>query len=160
MLAGSGTYAQPYALNFTEDPLAKSLVILNPPMLKSRLPLFMDNLNTLLAKLSFYKFNRQAMADLDEVLNWIDLGNKSLFLGLHVKATLYLFENSYQKVEGGNFKQRRRSLPLEPLVFEAFPDSFKSLVRFIQCKLIMNKSELRMGLVFRRHDTAQKQRLE
>jgi len=71
------------------------------------------------------------MKDLSDVIEWIEIGNKTLFAPLDVKMTLYLFENSYQEVEGGSFKQRRRSLPLESLVFEAFPDLFKKLIRFI-----------------------------
>lgn len=35
------------------------------------------------------------MRDLDEVIEWIDLSNKSIFSPLDMKATLYLFENSY-----------------------------------------------------------------
>jgi hypothetical protein len=98
MLNGNGTFGTPYSVNFENDPLAKSLVLLNKDVLKSKLPLFFANLNTLLAKLSFYKFNRQSMRDLDEVIDWVDMGNKSLFASLDVKATLYLFENSYQEV--------------------------------------------------------------
>jgi hypothetical protein len=131
MLDGNGTFDTPYSINFENDAFAKSLVYLNKDILKSKLPLFFTNLNTLLAKLSFYKFNRQSMRDLDEIIDWVDMGNKSLFASLDTKATLYIFENSYQEVQGGSFKQRRRSLPLEPLVFEAFPEIFKSLIRFI-----------------------------
>ena len=48
----------PYKINFTEDPLAKSIVFLDKAQLQSRLPPFFENLNTLLDKLSFFKFNR------------------------------------------------------------------------------------------------------
>ena len=63
--------------------------------MKEKLPIFFENLNTLLAKLSFYKFNRQIMRDLGEVIDWIEMGNKTLFNPLDTKATLFLFENSY-----------------------------------------------------------------
>lgn len=72
MLAGNGTYENPYTLNFEDDPLAKSLVYLDKQGLKTKLPIFLENLNTLLAKLSFYKLNRQCMKDLSELLEWID----------------------------------------------------------------------------------------
>lgn len=160
MLAGNGTFETPYNLRFEEDSLAKSLVHLNPFLLKSELPPFFENLNTLLAKLSFYKFPRQAMRDLDEVIEQIDLANKSLFTPLDLKATLYLFENCYQCVAGGNFKQRRRSLPLEPLVFEAFPRVFKSLICFVQNKLLSRKSEIRFGLILRPHDAECRRKLQ
>jgi len=65
--------------------------------LKDQLPLFFENLNTLLARLSFFKFTRQAMKDLAEIIDWIELGNKTLFNPLDTKATLYLFENSYEE---------------------------------------------------------------
>lgn len=89
------------------------------------------------------------MKDLEEVLEWIDVGNKILLNPLEVKVTLYLFENTYTPMEGGSFKQKRRALPLELIVFEAFPDLFKSCIKFIQSKLLAKKSELRMGLVFK-----------
>jgi len=49
----------------------------------------------LLAKLSFFKFNRTTMHDLNEIIEWIDMGNKALFNPVDCKATLYIFENFY-----------------------------------------------------------------
>lgn len=95
LLSGSGTFNSPYLLDFESDPYAKSLVCFNKDELKPRLPLFFENLNTLLSKLSFFKLNRQAMKDLSDVVEWVDVGNKSLFNPNNVKATLYMFENSY-----------------------------------------------------------------
>lgn len=160
MLAGNGTLNTPYRCNFTQDPLAKSLVYLNKTVLQKKLPPFFENLNSLLDKLCFYKFNRQTMKDLSDVIDWIELGNKTLFSTAHVKMTLYLFENSYQEVQGGSFKQRRRSLPLEAPVFEAFPDLFKKLVRFVQLKLLNKKSEIRFGLVIRPTSHSQRKRMQ
>lgn len=59
LLAGNGTLNTPYKLNFLDDPLAKSIVYLDIATLKSKLPPFFENLNTLLDKLCFFKFNRQ-----------------------------------------------------------------------------------------------------
>lgn len=131
LLGGSGTFNNPYYVNFEEDPLAKSLVYFSKEYLKPKLPIFFENLNTLLGKLSFYKLNRQAMKDLEDVLEWIDVGNKVLMNPLQVKVTLFLFENTYTPMEGGSFKQKRRSLPMELIVFEAFPDLFKTTIKFI-----------------------------
>lgn len=89
------------------------------------------------------------MKDLEDVLEWIDMGNKVLFNPLEVRMSLFLFENTYTPMEGGSFKQKRRALPMELLVFEAFPDLFKTTIKFIQSKLLAKKSELRMGLVFK-----------
>lgn len=58
MLAGNGTLSTPYRVNFTEDPLAKSLVFLNKEKLRRKMPVFFENMNSLLDKLCFYKFNR------------------------------------------------------------------------------------------------------
>ena len=79
MLAGTGTLSTPYRVNFTEDPLAKSLIFLNKALLQKKLPSFFENLNSLLDKVCFYKFNRQTMKDLSDVIEWIELGNKTLF---------------------------------------------------------------------------------
>jgi len=35
------------------------------------------------------------MRDLDEIIEWVDMGNKSLFNPLDCKAILYIFENFY-----------------------------------------------------------------
>ena len=58
LLAGSGTFNNPYYLNFEDDPLAKSLVYLHKDSMKKKLPIFFENLNTLLTKTSFFKSNR------------------------------------------------------------------------------------------------------
>ena len=71
------------------------------------------------------------MRDLDEIIDWIDLGNKTLFNPVDVKATLYIFENYYEETNNGSYKQKRRSLPLDPLVFESFERFYKELIRFI-----------------------------
>lgn len=95
LLAGNGTLNTPYKLNFLDDPLAKSLVYLNSSTLKAKLPPFFENLNTLLDKLCFFKFNRQTSKDLSDIIDWIEIGNRTLFVPLNVKICLYIFENSY-----------------------------------------------------------------
>ena len=149
MLAGSGTFNSPYSVNFEDDALAKSIVYFHKATLKDSLPLWFENLNTLLSKTSFFKLSSSALKDLGQVIDWIEMGNKTLFHPLDTKATLYLFENSYSPMEGGTFKQRRRSFPMESVVFDAFPDLFENLIRFVKTKLMGRKSEIRLGLVFR-----------
>ena len=95
LLSGSGSHNNPYQLNFDEDPLAKSVVYFNAHTLSQHLPLFFRNLNTLLARLSFRNLTSQVKRDLAEVIEWIELGNKTLFNPLDTKATLYLFESQY-----------------------------------------------------------------
>ena len=95
MLSGCGTFNSPYYLNFENDPYAKALVYLNEDKMKKDLPLFFNNLNGLLSKLSFFKLGVQTMKDLSDVIAWIEVGNKTLFNPQNVKATFFLFENSY-----------------------------------------------------------------
>jgi len=104
MLAGSGTFNSPYYVNFEDDALAKSIVYFNKATLKDSLPLWFENLNTLLSKTSFFKLSGQIAKDLAEVVDWVEMGNKTLFNPLDTKATIYLFENSYEGVEGGSFR--------------------------------------------------------
>lgn len=149
MLSGSGTFNSPYFCNFEDDALAKSIVYFHKATLKDSLPLWFENLNTLLSKTSFYKLTGATSKDLSEVIDWVEMGNKTLFNPLETKATLYLFENSYHGVEGGSFKQRRRSFPLESVVLESFPELYTSLIRFVKTKLMARKSEIKLGIVFR-----------
>ena len=127
-MCGNGTLSTPYTLNFLDDPVAKSLVFLNEESFKDKLPPFLQNMNTLLDRLCFFKFNRQTMKDLQDIMEWVDLGNKTIFNLAQVKMTLYVFENSYKQVSGNEFKQRRRSMPLDLAVFDLYPSMFKKLI--------------------------------
>lgn len=152
MLSGCGTFNSPYYLNFEKDPYAKALVYLREEKMKKDLPIWFNNLNALLGKLSFYKLGVQTMKDLTDVIQWIEVGNKTLFNPENTKATLYLFENSYQEVEGGSFKQKRRSLPLDEKIWASFGwEMGHDLIRFVQAKLMVKKSEIRLGVLFREH---------
>ena len=82
-----------------------------------------------------------------QILEWIDLANKSLFQPLKIHVTLWLFENSFVKVEG-KLVQRRRSLPIESAYLQAFPDIYKRLIGFIKSKMFRERSEVRLGLNF------------
>ena len=55
LLAGSGTYNHPYMLDFIEDTIAKSLVLIDFEYFKDKLPVFLENFNSQHSKLSFYK---------------------------------------------------------------------------------------------------------
>lgn len=57
MVSGNGTLQTPYKID-QSDLLSKQLVFLDQERLGTILPLFFQNLNMLLDKLSFYKFNR------------------------------------------------------------------------------------------------------
>ena len=159
MLGGSGTFNSPYYVNFEDDALAKSIVYFNKSTLKESLPLWFENLNTLLSKTSFFKLEGAVMKDLAEVIDWIEMGNKTLFNPLDTKVSLYLFENSYQSVEGGAFKQRRRSFPMESVVFEAFPEMLTRMIKFVKTKLMGRKSEIRLGLVFKPFNDEKRRKL-
>ena len=64
MLGGSGTFNSPYYVNFEDDALAKSIVYFNQATLKDSLPLWFENLNTLLSKTSFFKLSSATIKDL------------------------------------------------------------------------------------------------
>lgn len=55
LIAGSGTFSNPYLLDFKDDAYVKSLVLIHFDYFKERLPLFLENFNSVLNKLSFYK---------------------------------------------------------------------------------------------------------
>lgn len=50
-------------------------------------------------------------------------------------------------------------MPLETMTFEAFPQMFKSLVKFVQMKLLTKKSEIRFGLVIKSTTVDQRKRM-
>ena len=94
LVSGAGTYNNPYNIDYENDPYVKSIVMINKKQLKMRLPMFFENLDSLLNRLSFYKFTGQIIKDLDTLLEYIDFGNKRIFFPLNVKITLYVFEIS------------------------------------------------------------------
>ena len=55
LMAGSGTFSSPYKLEYEEDTLAKSVVLLKFEFFKDKLPIFFENFNSELSKLSFFK---------------------------------------------------------------------------------------------------------
>ena len=124
--------------------------MLNTLLFKKKLPPFFENLNTLLDKLCFYKFNVLTIKDLGDVLDWVDLGNKKYFFPMDLKISLFVFENSYQQLDGGSYRQRRRSMPLEKIVFDTFPVLFEKLISFIQLKMLTQHSEIKLGLVIKK----------
>jgi hypothetical protein len=101
IVGGLGTFSSPYKINFENDILAKSLVLLKKDHLTPVLPCFFDSLNSLLNKLSFYKFNRQTMKDLDDIHEMIQEGNKEIFYPLGTKIQLFVFENKYSQTING-----------------------------------------------------------
>lgn len=55
LIGGSGTYNTPYELDFMNDVLLKSLALIKLDYFKEKLPYFLENFNSQLYKLSFYK---------------------------------------------------------------------------------------------------------
>ena len=68
LLAGGGTFNNPYHLDFIEDSYAKSLVLIKYDFFKDKLPVFLENFNCQLNKLSFYKLRWQVMADISKTV--------------------------------------------------------------------------------------------
>lgn len=106
LISGTGSFNNPYNIDYNDDPYIKSILFLNKKCnfliclilrleLKPKLPMFLENLASLLRRLSFYNLTGQTLKDLNTLLDHIDFGNKHLFHPIGVKLTLYLFENKY-----------------------------------------------------------------
>jgi len=55
LLSGSGTFNHPYRLDFETDSLIKSVSMIKFDFFKDKLPIFLENFNSQLNKLSFFK---------------------------------------------------------------------------------------------------------
>jgi hypothetical protein len=55
LLSGSGTFNHPYRLDFETDALIKSVALIKFDFFKDKLPVFLENFNSQLNKLSFFK---------------------------------------------------------------------------------------------------------
>ena len=64
ILSGNGTFNHPYQFDFETDTFAKSIVLIHFEYLKDKLPVFLQNFNSQLSKLSFYKLQAQVTRDL------------------------------------------------------------------------------------------------
>ena len=161
LVSGNGTFNNPYYMNFENDPLAKSLVLINKSYLQNKLPMYFENLNSYLTRLTFYNFSGMILKDLNALLEWIDYGNKFIFNPLNFKMVLYLFENSYKKGPNGEIEQKkRRSFPIDSLLFNSFQTTFKSMIQFVKYKQLKKTSEIKFGIVFTQMDERQRKKQE
>jgi hypothetical protein len=64
LFAGSGTYHHPYFIDYRNDSYAKSLVLIQKKYFYDKLPVFFENFNSQLSKLSFYKLDVQVIRDI------------------------------------------------------------------------------------------------
>jgi hypothetical protein len=94
LIAGAGTYNHPYNLDYLNDPYVKSIVLMNLSYLQNKLPAFMENFNSELGKLSFYKVHTIVESDLMSVVKWVEKANRIMFNHFNLKCVLYLCENS------------------------------------------------------------------
>lgn len=93
LLAGNGTFNNPYSLDYKEDPFAKSMALIKLEFFKDKLPMFLENFNSDLSKLSFFKLQIQVMRDLGNVVEWLEKANRSMFNHFNMKCVLYIIEN-------------------------------------------------------------------
>ena len=108
VVGGSGTFSSPYRIDYERDPYIKSLLMINKEGknliclfcidLKSKLPGFLENMDSLFSRLCFYRFSGVILKDLNNLLYHIQFGNENIFNPLNVKMKLYVFLNSYKKV--------------------------------------------------------------
>jgi len=115
LCSGSGTFSHPYKVDFIEDTYAKSIALINLDYFREKLPPFLENFNSQLSKLSFYKLQEQVMSDLYNVIKWIERANKTMFNHFNVKCVLYICENTTYFTKQGVFNQQRKSFPLESI---------------------------------------------
>lgn len=153
LLAGAGTYNHPYHLDYQKDPYVKSIVLMNQSYLKKKLPPFLENFNSELGKLSFYKLHAVVESDLMSVVKWLERANRLMFNHFNVKAVLYLCENTTVQTADDDFKsfkQVRKSFPLESIFIDSFPKVFTELLSYVKLRLHSGKSEIRLLLSFKR----------
>lgn len=93
LAAGAGTFNHPYKIDYINDTYAKSLVLIDQNFFADKLPVFLENFNSQLGKLSFYKLQTQVMRDLYTVVKWLEDANKCMFNHFNVKCVLYICEN-------------------------------------------------------------------
>ena len=104
VLAGNGTFNHPYQLDFQNDSYVKSIVLIHFTFLKDKLPIFLQNFNTQLSKLSFYKLQPQVTRDLYKTVQWVERANRFMFNHFNIKGSLYILENQTKEVEIGVFR--------------------------------------------------------
>ena len=155
LLAGNGTYNHPYKVDFVEDAYVKSLVMMNIPFLQDKLPPFLENFNSELGKLSFYKLHPVVTRDLYNVVKWVEKANRIMFNHFNVKCVLYICENTTVQTDedavSKTFKQARKSFPLESIFIDSFPGLFVELLNYVKLRLHSGKSEIRLLLAFKRY---------
>jgi len=93
LIAGAGTYNHPYNLDYLNDPYVKSIVLMNLKYLQDKLPAFMENFNSDLGKLCFYKLHSVVESDLMSVVKWVEKANRIMFNHFNLKCVLYVCEN-------------------------------------------------------------------
>ena len=93
LAAGAGSFNHPYKIDYINDTYAKSLVLIDQNFFGDKLPVFLENFNSQLGKLSFYKLQTQVMRDLYTVVKWLEDANKCMFNHFNVKCVLYICEN-------------------------------------------------------------------
>ena len=54
LISGTGSFNNPYHVDFNNDPYVKSILLLNKKQLKPKLPMYLENLDSLIRRLSFY----------------------------------------------------------------------------------------------------------
>lgn len=94
LCSGSGTFSHPYKVDFIEDTYVKSIALINLEYFKEKLPPFLENFNSQLSRLSFYKLQEQVMSDLYNIIKWIERANRTMFNHFNVKCVLYVCENT------------------------------------------------------------------
>ena len=100
------------------------------------------------------------MKDINNIVEWLEKANEAQFYHFNVKCIFYVIENQYSDADGGVFKQKRRSFPLETIFFDAFPEMYIKLINYVRERMISKKSEIRLALIFKRYTKTKKIKTE
>ena len=87
---------------------------------------------------------------MNELIGYVEYGNRKILAESGVKITLYVFENLYSIDENDDKVQKRKSFPLDYKLNEAYPETLKLLIQYIRLRMLTNESEIKIGLVVTR----------
>jgi hypothetical protein len=154
LLAGAGTYNHPYHVDYIEDTYVKSIVLMDYQFMEDKIPAFLENFNSELSQLSFFKLHGIVARDLYNVIKWVERSNRLMFNHLNVKCVLHICENTTiltdEDSTSRTFKQSRKSFPLETIFIDSFPGMYSDLIDYVKLRLHSGSSEIRLLLSFRK----------
>ena len=163
-LVGEGSYHNPYQLDYDHDPIIKSigLKLQNQKLWKK----FARNLNSKLWSLQINSFNRDFRKKLFDILNFIDLINKRIFIANEFCISLWIVEVSIEHqnnhidwrhgsdmsdfiqktdINESQYKLDLKYLQKKPVYFSNFLNYWKKMTTFNK-----KEKEFKLALIFQK----------